>query len=103
MRIFVIFLLLPILANCASWPKNVSDAWREYRGVRVGMTAQEVHALLGSPTYRSLSGPYTEDWIVGERAVDAYAAYLRVIYDRGPDDGRVQYLYRGRQRPKSNQ
>ena len=85
-------------AGCASPPSNVASAWHHYQSVKVGMTIQKVHAVIGSPPQRELivGGPYlVEYWVTGDLSrPDVDGASIRVFYDGGPEDGRVRNLVR---------
>ncbi len=97
--LLVAFLLL---CGCSSPPKDVSEAWRQFRQVRQGMTRQEVHAVLKDvhPTLSESGSPDSrlEEWIVGRPfAHPGYSAGLSLAY--GSDD-RVMELRRWRHRAR---
>lgn len=102
MRVFFIFTVAITLAGCASPSSDVARAWHGYRSVKIGMTVQEVHAVIGAPPERELivGGPYREYWAIGDLSnTDACGASVRVFYDGGPEDGRVTSVVRSFHRP----
>jgi hypothetical protein len=95
--LLVAFLLL---GGCSSPPKDVSEAWRQFRHVRQGMTRQEVHAVLKdvNPTLSESGSPDSrvEVWIAGQPfAHPGHSAGLSLTY--GSDD-RVVEVSRWRHR-----
>lgn len=60
MRIFLAILLTAAtLAGCA----GTSFGWEQARAVRVGMTTQEVEAVLGKPYMVQSRGDGTQSWV----------------------------------------
>ena len=89
-------------AGCASPQNNVVSAWHRYRAVKVGMTIQKVHAVIGLPPQGEViaGGPHREYWVTGDLSrPDVHGASIRVFYDGGPEAGRVQRLVRSLHRP----
>ncbi len=89
--LIVFFLLLPLL-SCSSAPKEVTDAWRKFKAVKVGMTREEVLELVGAPGQYSTNAPgsTSEFWLEGQAV--AYSAVLAISYN----DGRVRHIKRQR-------
>ncbi len=102
MKISFIFFVAMLAAGCASPPKPVAQAWSRYRAVKVGMTWQQVQALLGppKPAQPIVGGPYHENWTTGDLSRwDRYGAWLMVYYDGVPGNGRVERIVRTLHRP----
>lgn len=90
MKMSIVALSLVLLAGCSSPPKEIADAWRNYRAVEYGMTRHEIHALIGrEPNVRV---KYYDWWLTQERTYPGYAAALSVMYDQ---DGRATNVSRG--------
>ena len=102
MKFFWILLAVLLLAGCASRLTEVDRAWHRYRSVKVGMTWQRVHAIVGEPEPQFTHGPHNELWRCPGEPESGSGAMLWVIYDGGlSGDERVMQLTRILQRPGS--
>jgi len=85
----MVALSLLLLAGCASPPKEVAEAWRKYRAAKLGMTRNEIHALVGGSPHVSVK--YYDWWLTSEPGELGYLAALHVNYDQ---DGRATNVSR---------